>query len=236
MLVLGVYLSDREHLAAGVAAELARSERWTVRQRWVALGERPPPPELAAVTTRHERAAAPKFTLVNRLLAEERLDESTYVLLSDDDIRLPQGFLDRYLDVVERHRFALAQPARSHDSSIDHGFVERIDGIEARWTRFVEIGPLLSIHRSAFGLLLPFDERSPMGWGYDLAWPACLEPAGLRLGIVDAVPVEHKLRPQAALYSHTAEQETMRRFLAASRHLARSEAFTILESYAEGEA
>jgi hypothetical protein len=236
VLALGVYLADREHLAAEVAAELGRSGRWDVEQRWIALGSGPVPEALAAVTVERVAGPAPKFALVNRLLRGAPPAGVDYLLVTDDDIALPPGFLDRYLGLVERHRLALAQPARSHDSSLDLGFVEQLDGLDARWTRYVEIGPLFSIHREAFPHLLPFDETPAMGWGLDFTWPVTLERAGLRLGVVDATPVRHALRKQAAFYSGRDALDAMTRYLASRPHLGRSEAFTIVEGYAEREA
>jgi hypothetical protein len=232
LLALGVYLSDREHLAEGISAELARSGRREVEQRWIALGPGPVPGPLAAVTVARVAEPTPKFALINRLLRSADLDGVEHVIVTDDDITLPPAFLDRYLEVVERHGFALAQPARTHDSYVDHGFVERLDGLDARWTRYVETGPLFSIQAAAFPMMLPFDETPPMGWGLDFTWPVTLERAGLRLGVVDATPVSHRLRKPVAYYDHRASLEGMAVYLASHEHLGRAEAFTIVEAYA----
>jgi hypothetical protein len=71
-----------------------------------------------------------------------------------------------------------------------------------------------------------------MGWGYDLVWPVVMEEAGLALGIVDATPVAHDLRKPVALYDDRDAAIAMQSFLGAHPHLARHEAFRILESYA----
>ena len=236
VLALGVYLASREHLAPGIAAELARSRDWQVEQRWAALGAGPVPQALDALTVLRTQGPVSKFQLINQLLAGVDLSGYGQLLVTDDDITLPSGFLDRYLGLVERHGLALAQPARSHDSSMDLGFVEQLDGLDARQTRYVEIGPLFSIRRQAFPHLLPFDETPPMGWGLDFTWPVVLERAGLRLGVVDATPVSHCLRRQAAFYSGHESLEAMASYLASRPHLSRVEAFTIVEPYAERQA
>ena len=233
VLMLGVYLSDREHLAEGITAELARSQCWAVEQRWIALGAGAVPVTLAGVTVERVTGPMPKFALINRLLHGADLAGVEHVIVTDDDITLPPGFLDRYLELVERHGFALAQPARTHESHVDHGFVERLDGLDARWTRYVETGPLFSLQRAAFQFLLPFDETPPMGWGLDFTWPVALERAGLRLGVVDATPVDHSLRTPAAYYDFRASLEGMEAYLAHREHLSRSDAFTIVEPYVE---
>ncbi len=232
VLAVGIYLADREHLAADIAAELSRSAAWSVDQRWISLGRSSVPPALAAVTASRTDRPQPKFPLLNGLLRAIDLAPYEAVIVCDDDISLPAGFLDRYLALVEKHDLALAQPARTHDSYIDHRIVEQLDGLDARRTRFVEIGPLFSMRRSAYALLMPFDESSPMGWGYDFVWPVTMEEAGLRMGIVDATPVAHKLRKPAAHYSLAAELRAMKAFLRTRAHLSREEAFSIVEAYA----
>jgi hypothetical protein len=232
VLVVGIYLADQKNTAAAVVAELDRSRRWSVDQRWIALGRAPAPAGLAERTVERFHGLRPKFELVNRVVGAAGLDGYDYVLVADDDIELPEGFLDRYLELTDRHRLALAQPARTHDSYIDHSLVEQLDGLDARWTRFVEIGPLFSIHRSAVRLLIPFDEASPMGWGYDYAWPVTMEQAGLRLGIVDATPVAHSLRKPVANYDYSKADAARGAFLSGRPHLSKSDAYTIVEAYA----
>ena len=147
VLVAGVYLSDKKNLARHISRTLAGSKDWAVEQRWISLGENQPHPDMAPYTARVVDKLSPKFFLLNQLLKQIDLHDFEYLIVSDDDIQLPDGFLDRYLALVSRHDLALAQPARTHDSYIDHQFVEQLDGIDARRTRFVEIGPLFSLHR-----------------------------------------------------------------------------------------
>ena len=95
----------------------------------------------------------------------------------DDDILIPDDFVDRYLEIVANRGFALSQPARTHTSYIDHYFVAQLIGLESRQTNFVEIGPLFVVHCSAYSFILPFDERPPMGWGRP---PSCELPPSAR--------------------------------------------------------
>jgi hypothetical protein len=229
VLVVGIYLCDRENTAEHVVAELGRSRAWTVEQRWLALGRSPVPAALASVTVARERRG-PKFQLLNQLLATD-LGPYEFLVVSDDDVGLPSHFLDRYLEVVRAHDLSLAQPARTHRSYVDHPIVEQLDGLTARRTRYVEVGPVFTIRRDAMPLLVPFDEEAPMGWGHDLVWPVKLEASGLRMGIVDAVPVEHSLRKPVSFYGYADADRAMERYLAARPHLSRAEAFTVLEAY-----
>jgi hypothetical protein len=232
VLVVGVYLLDQPSYIEAIAAELGKSSRWALSQRWLALGSAPIPDSVASLTVRQVAPPGTKFSLLNELLKETETDKFGFVIVCDDDIVLPPGFVDRYLDLVERYNFALAQPARTHDSFIDHPFVEQLDGLVARQTRFVEIGPLFSIHRRIFPLIFPFDETSPMGWGYDFFWPCILAKEGFKMGIVDATPVAHSLRKPVSYYEHGASSRDMENFLASRPHLSPDDAFFISESYA----
>ncbi|SHL97208.1 hypothetical protein SAMN05216428_11069 [Nitrosospira sp. Nsp11] len=231
VLVVGIYLADKENLASHITREFALSDNWDVRQRWSSLGKNQSESDLAPFTVQVIDTFSPKFLLLNQLLQKIDLYDFEYVIVSDDDIQLPAGFVDRYLAMVSRYNLAVAQPARTHDSYIDHWFVEQLDGIDARRTRFVEIGPLFSLHRSAFDYFLPFDEASPMGWGNDFVWPVLAEKHGLRMGIVDAVPVAHDFRKPVAYYDHGTSAKHMNKYLAERPHLSKKDAFFILESY-----
>ncbi|MGC2108021.1 MAG: hypothetical protein WA655_00800 [Candidatus Korobacteraceae bacterium] len=228
--MVGIVLAEVDNLAASIAENFASGRDWIVQQQWVAIGSIPASARnLPLIET--SAKSEPKFTILNRILAKTSLQDFDYVIIVDDDIELPPSFLDRYLALVERYDFALAQPARTHDSYIDHPFVEQLDGIVARQTLFVEIGPLFSIRADALPFLLPFDLTSPMGWGYDLVWPLTMMSAKLTMGIVDAVPVRHKLRQPVSHYDHSGVSEQMEAYLANRPHLNLDEAFVIVESF-----
>jgi hypothetical protein len=231
-MIIGVYLLDKPSHIRPIKRDLGRSSRWEVEQRWVGLGTGAVPDEIADITFRKVIPPGMKFMILNQLIAETNIDTFEFVIVCDDDINFPDCFLDRYLELVVRYDFSLAQPARTHDSFIDHSFVEQLDGLVARWTRFVEIGPLFSVHRRAFPLIFPFDEASPMGWGYDFVWPQIIGNAGLKMGIVDAVPIAHSLRKPVLYYQHAEASRQMKEFLARRTSLSPDEAFFIIESYA----
>jgi hypothetical protein len=203
VLALGVYRTDVPSLVRNICAELALSN---------------------AVTQRWQAAVAPKFVMINRMLTSGYADFD-YLLVVDDDVELCDGFVDKYLALVEEADLALAQPARTPTSTIHHPVVRQIVGSRVRRTRFVEIGPVFSIRRDLFGALLPFDEESPMGWGYDYVWPRVVAGAGLRMGIVDATPVAHAFRP-AISYDISRAAHQMAQYLLRHEHLSREEAYS----------
>jgi hypothetical protein len=232
LLVIGVYLSDKPNLAASISDALLSSSHWNVDCRWARIGKGIPDPALQALTKLHISVPSAKTTILNQLLQDTKLEEFEYVIIIDDDISLPEDFIDRYLSIVSSRGFALSQPARTHNSYIDHYFVAQLMGIESRQTNFVEIGPLCMIHRSAYPLILPLNEEPPMGWGLDFVWPVLLERQGLTMGIVDACPVEHSLRKPVAYYNYKDADSGMQDFLARNEHLSQEQSFNIVTSFA----
>lgn len=232
VLVLGIYLADRKNLVRHIVQELGESRHYRVTQRWAALNGMPPAPHVEKVTVLALNQRVPKFALLNRLL--HGIDPARYdfILLCDDDIQLPESFLDSLLDRQSKYDFALAQPARTHNSYTDHRIVEQVDGLDARRTRFVEIGPVVSLRRDAAAILLPFDEDCGMGWGLDFLWPVAIESAGLKMGIIDATPVAHALRPAAKSYGLDEALVHMQAYLEDKPHLTPQQAMVELERHA----
>ena len=209
VLVVGIYLRNKTNLAPEIMAQL-HSDKHRVAQRWASVGvgeERAA--EMAAATVLSFAKPTPKFTIVNRILARENLAEYDYVLITDDDIELPDGFLDDFIGVQETLCFALAQPARTLESNVDHPVTQERHSCIARETAFVEIGPLFCVATPAFGVLMPFDESFYMGWGLDQVWPLQMKDAGLRMGVIDITPVHHRMRPVASTYSSDAARQQM---------------------------
>jgi glycosyltransferase involved in cell wall biosynthesis len=227
-LVLGVYLSGRTNTAEHVATTIAASQVVDVTQRWAALGDASVD-GMSAVTTLTVTEPTPKYALLNRLLESEDIEDYDYVLTVDDDILLPDGFLDLFLGVQESAGFAIAQPARTPNSYVDHPIVLQQRGLIARRTLFVEIGPVVSFARAIYDLVFPFDESNPMGWGFENVWARLMRDSGRPQGIVDGVPVDHSIRPPVAHYRWSEANEDRDRYLAAHPHLPYAECFRVLD-------
>ena len=173
-----------------------------------------------------------RFENLNRLLATapDAMDDADWLLVVDDDVALPPRFLDRFVFLAERHGLVLAQPAHRAFSHAAWAVTRRRAGSVLRETAFVEIGPLLAVHRSAFDRMLPFPEPR-IGWGVDAWWGALARAEGWRIGIVDATPIAHRLRPVAAAYDHSAALAESRAFLASHPHLTVAEATRTLRTH-----
>ena len=229
VLVTGVALSDKPNNAVSIMDELANTLDWQLDQKWHVIGESllPRMGYVASKSSEQEE----KFTILNRITREVDLHSYEYLFIFDDDIEIPNSFIDKYLQVVDKRKYALSQPARTHASYIDHYFVAQLFGIESRQTRFVEIGPVNCIHNSAYRLLLPFDQRAPMGWGLDFHWPTILSKNNLKMGIIDQIPIEHSLRKPVSYYKYQDTESQMQCFLKQVAHINHQQAFTAIETY-----
>jgi len=237
-LVVGSYLADEASRISQIVSTLAKqgpggklASRSDATQRWIAMGAAPPSRDVQEVTVRTLRERRPKYELVNELLACEDLSTYDYVLVLDDDIILPSGFLDSFLAVQQHLGFVLAQPALTTDSPFNLPIVEQQCGVLGRQTLLVQAGPIVSFHRSIFDLVFPFDLTSPTGMGYERVWAYLLHERKLKMGIIDAVSVAHCSRnsePQSDL-----ELARLRcsAYLRGHRHYSLDSCMRVLEVY-----
>lgn len=211
VLAIGVVRPEHATLAAALRAELLRS------RHEVELHTRPP-------------GRLGKFENLNRLLAEHPASDHDWLMVVDDDIELPRGFLDRLLFLCERFHLQLAQPAHSSRSHGAWPVTRRRSGSVVRETRFVEIGPVTAFARTTFEELLPWPELR-MGWGLDAHWAALARERGWRCGVVDAVAIAHRAAPAASAYSHEAAVSEAREFLSQRPYLSASESQRTLTTH-----
>jgi GT2 family glycosyltransferase len=154
-----------------------------------------------------------------------------WLLVIDDDVALPQGFLDRLLFLAERFQLDLAQPAHRARSHAAWRVTRRRAGVLARETPFVEIGPVTAFARTTFSTLLPFPDALRMGWGLDLHWAALARERGWRCGVLDAVAIAHTAAPAADAYSRERAIAEARAFLATRPYLSAREAQLTLRTH-----
>jgi GT2 family glycosyltransferase len=175
-----------------------------------------------------------KFENLNLLLAEREgrspINEYDWLLVLDDDVELPRGFVDRLLFLCERFSLSLAQPAHRLHSHAAWPVTRRHPGSVVRETCFVEIGPVTAFAKRTFPVLLPFPELR-MGWGLDMHWAALAREHGWRCGIVDAVAIRHRVAPAAAGYAREDAVTEARAFLATRPYLSAREAERTLSTH-----
>jgi hypothetical protein len=211
VLVLGVERPENRALAQKIRTELLRS-RHDVELHTGAPGD------------------LGKFENLNRMLAAEvgarvgepSIGDHDWLLLIDDDVLLPRGFLDRFLFLAERFSLDLAQPAHRLNSHAAWLLTRRRPFSVVRETPFVEIGPVTGFSRRTFSTLLPFPELR-MGWGLDAHWAALARERHWRCGVLDAVSIRHRVAPAASAYSREAAIIEARAFLAERPYLSAHE-------------
>ncbi|MCW3005838.1 MAG: hypothetical protein JWP17_464, partial [Solirubrobacterales bacterium] len=164
-----------------------------------------------------------KFENLDALLDAHPPTGHDWLLVLDDDVVLPAGFLDALLAAARRLDLTLAQPAHRLHSHAAWSVTRRHPFATARETAFVEIGPVTLIRADAFSDLLPFPPLR-MGWGLDVHWSALARERGWRLGVVDAVPVLHAAAPAGSAYSREAAVAEARAFLTDRPYLDRDAA------------
>jgi GT2 family glycosyltransferase len=211
VLALGVERPQHRRLAAAMHAELLRS-RHDVELHTCQADDRG------------------KFENLNSLLGAHPPDAYDWLLVIDDDVELPAGFLDRLLFLCERFSLALAQPAHCLHSHAAWPVTRRQPGSVVRETYFVEIGPVTAFAKQTFPVLLPFPALR-MGWGLDLHWAALAREHGWRCGIVDAVAIGHRAAPAAAGYARGDALAEARAFLAEQPYLSAREAARTLTTH-----
>jgi hypothetical protein len=208
--VIGLYAGDHQESVERAVAELRRSRR----RLTIALGALDAPAHgLERETSLAGLRGSGKFENLNALLEGSPLGDAGWLLVIDDDVELPRGFLDRFLFVCERLSLGLAQPALTHTSHAAWPVFRRHRWTVARLTRMVEIGPVTAFSRSVAETLLPFPPLR-MGWGLDAHWGALALERGWRLGVVDATPIRHSSRVTASGYDRGQALEELRGFLA----------------------
>jgi hypothetical protein len=225
LLVLGIYKPEGAADMARAVSAMRRSRHW-VRVALGAIGQADP---ALAEETLAEDMAGGKFANLNRVLALAGLEDAGWIVILDDDVRLPRRFCDRLIAVAERARLQLAQPALSWRSDAAWQVVRRRPFL-LRITHFVEIGPVTLMSREVLDALLPFPEDG-MGWGLELHWGALAQQRGWRLAVIDALAVRHEARATASGYDPSEAMAAARRFLDTHEHLSRTEAESVVENW-----
>ncbi len=230
-------LEDACRLARCQPWRLRRAARAWPRRRVLALAvERTDVPNLLErarlelLRSRHEVrfvstpvGSGGKFENLDALLADNPPEGHDWLIVVDDDVSLPGGFLDAFIFLAERFQLRLAQPAHRRRSHAAWEVTRRRPDSVLRETAFVEVGPVTAFQNVTFGRLLPFPPLR-FGWGLDAHWSAVAAQQGWRLGVVDATPIGHGLRRIATAYDRSDATAESRSFLAGRPHVTATEA------------
>lgn len=138
----------------------------------------------------------PKYSALFDLLSSnpELLLGYDYVWLPDDDLRLSCSEANAFFNLCRKHRLSIAQPSLSSNSHAVLPITLHNSLFEVRFTSFVEVmAPCFEV--AVLEKVLPTFQSSQTGCGLDFVWPFLIGEDALRMGIVDAVQVEHTRPP-----------------------------------------
>jgi hypothetical protein len=165
---------------------VAEAEKTGMQVRLWALDDLAP--ELAQLTL--GSGPGTRFQLLNKLASAD--EPSRWLVIVDDDVRfLSPRPLGTLLKVSAAQSVDISQPAQARGSFRSHLISRQGLLTSLRETTFVDQGPVVAFSPRARSLALPFPEEG-MGWGVELEWLA-LRDKGVRLGLVDCVPLLHLL-------------------------------------------
>jgi hypothetical protein len=171
-----------------------------------------------------------KFENLNALLERRPPRGYDWLIVVDDDVALPRGFLDSFIFLAERFDLRLAQPAHRYRSHAAWKVTRRRPASLVRETAFVEIGPVTAFQARTFDALLPFPSLR-VGWGLDAHWSAIAREGAWKLGVIDATPVRHGLRTIAAAYDRQDAINEARQFLAGRPYTPADEALRTIATH-----
>ena len=217
--ILGIYLSDKPNKVKHLISRLSKSNCYHVEQHWAHLGPENPKGKVAQYVRITQNYYKSRMELLNNLAGMIDLEHFDYVIITDDDIVIQNNFIDAFLGLQIEFDLALAQPALTKYSWTYHPIVRQKKQTHVRLTNFVEIGPMFSVSQRLIPFIFPFDTITSMGWGLNYVWPITVKKQGLRMGIIDATPVDHSLRRPGNYYDNRIAFRQMEKLLAKYEHI-----------------
>lgn len=146
----------------------------------------------------------------NLLMSSQDLSAYDYVLMTDDDIAIPENFIDDIIAISEIANLDIAGPAQRRRSFHNHAITRRESSGLLRLTNYVEVGPTVLFRSTTFPFVFPLPVTR-YGWGVDLLWSKLADQNRWRMGIVDGTPIRH-LSPAGSTYDWDAAYAEMEEF------------------------
>lgn len=153
-----------------------------------------------------------KWWFAKRFLHPDIVAPYDYIFVWDEDLGVDNFNAEKYIDLVKKYRLEISQPGLEPNSSLTWRMTERRNDSEVHkateekpgWCTephlppcagFVEImAPVFS--RDAWRCVWHLIQNDLVhGWGLDLAFQQCVQPAHEKIGVVDAQWIVHKQVP-----------------------------------------
>lgn len=170
-------------------------------------------PELASKTL--GCGPGTRFEHLNWLYSAKSVEDSSWVVVSDDDVFFVRGDLTKTIQLMRSAEFSLAQPGHSVLGWWTSLFNIARPFLRARDTNYVEQGPILIADPAIAEEIFPLPEDDSMGWGIEAQWYRIKE-GHYRIGIIDDCRMIHCSRP-ATEYPTRSEMTRMRQRLTDSQ-------------------
>lgn len=183
--------------------------RRSPRARWVlwAYDEVDPRLEPATVGTgRGGRLELHERMVAHAVEAAPDAREDPWWVIADDDIVTGGWSFTQLAAVARDAQLDVSAPAHSWGSHWSHRITLQRALSAVRLTHFVEIGPVVVLSPAGRRTLTPFPDANPVGWGLESYWSS-LHRDDVRCGLVDALPVDHRV-PMGGTYSSRAARES----------------------------
>jgi hypothetical protein len=172
ILIVGVQSVKRGNSLERIFAQMTKGTRHTVATEQSGVGK------------------LGKLANTNALLAKHDLNSFDWVIMTDDDVTVRNHFMDDLIFICEANDIRISGPAHRAHSYKSHTVTFRQTGALARETNFVEIGPVVAVHRSVFDQVFPLPDLK-FGWGAELPWSMLSRDHGVRIGIIDGQALRH---------------------------------------------
>ena len=134
-----------------------------------------------------------KYKMIYNLLtnvAPQLLDEYEYFFFIDDDIAFRTADINRMFELSRTFDMSITQASLSHNSFCSWPIFKNKANCLLRYMGQVEVmAPLFS--REALIKCLPSFNENKSSWGLDSVWPKILGYPRNKLGVFDAVIMEH---------------------------------------------
>ncbi|HQT64667.1 MAG: hypothetical protein B7Z75_05155 [Acidocella sp. 20-57-95] len=136
------------------------------------------------------------------------------IFILDDDIRTSWRDINLFLEICRDFDLQLAQPSLTPHCYVNIPITRQVPGNYVRFTTYVEaMAPCFT--RDALRKCIATTAEGYYGFGFDHIWPRILNLPKNKIGIVDAVAINHT-RPLATNYSldlaHAEEIELFKRY------------------------
>lgn len=154
----------------------------------------------------HERMVAHATSTGAHQDAQEDAGEDPWWVIADDDIVTGGWSFTELAAVARDAQLDVSAPAHSWGSHWSHRITLQRALSAVRLTHFVEIGPVVVLSPAGRRTLTPFPDANPVGWGLESYWSS-LHRSDVRCGLVDALPVDHRV-PMGGTYSSRSAWES----------------------------